>query len=127
MSMILKSYEEGKLALEDWTDDMLASLPGWSGWQYDTNVWYSWVDAITNSYTPIGYPVVTIPAGGCCLLWTLNIYPVFNADQRNSMRLIAGRPFVQYGGYFYIRGDLKLTWSKENDYSIARCTSIPGV
>ena len=126
MSMILKSYDEGKIPLEEWTDDMLATLPGWSGWQYSTDIWYAWKDAITNTYPPIGYPALTIPAGGCCLLWTLSIYPVYTASQRKSMNLIAGRPFVQYGEYFYIRGDLQYTWAQDNTYSIARCTSIPG-
>ena len=126
MSMILKSYDEGKIPLEEWTDDMLATLPGWSGWQYSTNIYYMWMDAKANTYTPIGYPSVPIPAGGCCLLWTHSIYPVYTASQRESMNLIAGRPFIKYGDYYYIRGDLRDTSSYSSAYTIARCTSIPG-
>lgn len=126
MSMILKSYEEGKIPLEDWTDDMLATLPGWSGWQYSTDIWYAWVDAKVNAYTPVGYPSVPIPAGGCCLLWTLSIYPVYTASQCESMNLIAGRPFVKYGGYYYIKGNVRAANSYVANHAIARCTSIPG-
>lgn len=126
MPKILKSYSENVIPLEDWTDDMLATLPGWSGWMYDTNVKYMWYDAnSSNVYLPIGYPATPVQAGGCAILWTLSIYPVYTAAQQNSMPLIAGRPYVLYNGFYYIKGDLQSPSSYSDYHSIARFSSLP--
>lgn len=131
MSMILKSYDEGKLALEDWTDDMLTTLPGWSGWQYcDYNCQVFWYETKQSySYNPCG----AYNAGDLVVSWSpdygCQFYRVIKATEFQNLPLIAGKPFVKLDdGYYYIKGN---NWKNGNNlgdlYDIARCTSIPGV
>lgn len=132
MSMILKSYEEGKLALEDWTDDMLTTLPGWSGWQHcNYNCAIYWDDIkIDQVFDPPYTPNVS--AGDVVIDWSPNYGGQFQrrilASDARKLPLIAGKPFVKMDdGYYYIRGNsIKVNNSYLTQYDIARCTSIPG-
>lgn len=131
MSMILKSYDEGKLALEDWTDDMLAPLPGWSGWQYcDYNCevyWYIAKSSFTN------HCVGSYVAGDVIIHWSPDYGCQFArkilANDAANLPLIAGKPFIKLDdGYYYIKGNNYRGGNNLGDlYDIARCTSIPGV
>lgn len=132
MSMILKSYEEGKLALEDWTEEMLTTLPGWSGYQWCNyncgKMWY--IGKMSNWPSFCGG--ITMQPGDLELLWDPNggcaFSMVITASDAEKLPLIAGKPYVKgYDGYYYIRGNtIKFNNSYAMHYDIARCTSIPG-
>ena len=131
MSMILKSYEEGKIPLEEWTDDMLATLPGWSGWQHcNYNCSVSWtVYTASGPYDPC---VNSVNAGDVVIRWSPDYGCQFDrkiiAADVAKLPLIAGKPFIKLDdGRYYIKGsNLKVSAPVANQYDLARCDSIPG-
>lgn len=118
----------GEVYLADWTDDMIYTLPGWTGWQYSIrNVWTYWAEADVAGMD--AFNEVMVQAGECCLFWDTNRVGVIASS---TMSLIANRPYVHIGSYYYIRGDYQF-YSSGNPpytisgsaYSIGRVNSIP--
>lgn len=124
MSMILKSYEEGKIPLEEWTDDMLTTLPGWTGWQHNDSAGgaYRWSQNYINGMTTVNWDcVIALPGdnvpcvAGC----------EFPTSEEASLPKIAHRPYYYCNGKYYIKGNPVDSAGNWAHWSIAQVSSIP--
>ena len=129
MPMLLKSYQNAPLPLEEWTDDMLPSLEGWSGWQFA--VWntdghdYRWRFCYENNDFVSGTGYSAGDAG--IKFGEINTYgrDGVNVGQESAMPRIAGRPYVLWNNYYYVKGDVQASQNGVQSSSIARFSRLP--